>query len=424
MPSHNQHETDVLIVGAGPAGSSAAHYLAQQGVQVTLVDKAVFPRDKICGDGLTPAAVNELALMGINTDGWMRNLGLQVVGGGHDIKFPWPEQRSLPGFGMARSRMELDEELVRHAVKSGAELIEGVTVNELITDHDGRVIGAKGQKGRGQDAETYEYRARLVVDAGGVAARLATSAGRTALEKRPMAVAARTYFTSPLGDTDWMISHLELWDGKPGESNLLPGYGWIFPLGNGRVNVGLGSVSSTKAATKLPYKQIFQAWTQNLPEEWGFTPENQDGPLRSAALPMCFNRKPQYHAGLAITGDAAGLVSPFNGEGIAPALAAGRYLAQAYASARSRQTIHGFDLAMEAYPQALKQQLGGYYTLGRIFVRLIEKPQIMRACTKYGLPRKHLMKLVHKLLSDGYERQGGDLNDRIIQTLAKVVPSA
>ncbi|MBV7363407.1 geranylgeranyl reductase family protein [Actinomycetaceae bacterium TAE3-ERU4] len=424
MTQSNSLQADVLIVGAGPAGASAAHYLAQLGEQVLLVDKAVFPRDKICGDGLTPAAVNELSLMGVDTSSWMRNKGLQVVGGGNDIKFPWPEQTSLPGYGMARARMDLDHDLVRHAQKSGATLLEGVTVNELITRHDGRVVGARGTRGRGKDTERLEFRARLVADAGGVSARLATGAGRTALTNRPMAVAARTYFTSPLGDTDWMVSHLELWDGKPGESNLLPGYGWIFPLGNGLVNVGLGSVSSTKTATKLPYKQIFEAWTANLPAEWGFVPENQQGPLRSAALPMCFNRQPLYADGLVITGDAAGLISPFNGEGIAPALAAGRMLAQTYASACVRPTEHGFDLAMEGYQTALKQQLGGYYSLGRIFVKLIEKPEIMRLCTRYGLPRRHLMKLVHKLLSDGYERHGGDISDRIIQLLTKVVPSA
>ncbi|AOZ72183.1 drug:proton antiporter [Boudabousia tangfeifanii] len=424
MASTHAIKTDVVVVGAGPGGSAAAYYLAKAGVEVYLLEKATFPRDKICGDGLTPAAVNELALMGIDTSNWQRNLGLEVVGGGHEIRLPWPAQRSLPDFGMACPRMELDETLARAAAKAGANLVEGVLVKELKTDATGRVNGVVGFKGRGEDEERYDISAKLVVDAGGVAARLAISAGRQAAARRPMAVAARTYFRSPLGDTDWMISHLELWDGKPGESNLLPGYGWIFPLGDGLVNVGLGSVSSNKAATKLPYKQIFGAWCANLPEEWGFTEENQTAPLRSAALPMCFNRKPQYADGLALIGDAAGMVSPFNGEGIAPAMQAGRFLAEAFVLACARDTQSGFDLAMSAYPQALRNQLGGYYSLGRIFVKLIERPQIMRACTKYGLPRPALMKLVHKLLSDGYERSGGDLSDKLIQTLTKVVPSA
>ena len=423
MAVSNEYRTDVLVVGGGPAGSAAAYYLASRGVEVTLVDRATFPRDKICGDGLTPSAVKELALMGVDTTNWMRNKGLQVVGGGHDIKFPWPEQVSLPGFGMARPRMQLDHELLKHAESAGAEVHQGVNVSKLITDHDGRVVGAEGADGGGR-GERRTYRARLVVDAGGVAARLATQAGRTGLQNRPMAVAARTYFRSPLGDTDWMISHLELWDGKPGESNQLPGYGWIFPLGDGLVNVGLGSVSSTKTATKLPYKQIFQTWTQNVPEEWGFTAENQQGPLRSAALPMALNRRPLYADGLLLTGDAAGMVSPFNGEGIAPALAAGRMIGETYAAASARETVYGFDLAMQAYSQALRAQLGGYYTLGRIFVKLIENPKIMRLCTRYGLPRPHLMKLVHKLLSDGFERTGGDTSDRLIQALTKVVPQA
>ena len=239
-----------------------------------------------------------------------------------------------------------------------------------------------------------------------------------------MGVAARTYFTSPRSDEPYMESHLELWSGIPGQSDLLPGYGWIFPMGDGTVNVGLGSVASNAHATALPYKRVFAQWTQNLPPEWGFTPENQVGPLRSAALPMSFNRKPHYIEGLLIVGDAGGMVSPFNGEGIAPALKAGRLAAAAIAQGLSRQSRAGVDRALSAYPEQLRAEYGGYYSLGRIFVRLIENPAIMHLCTTYGLPIPRLMTLVHKLLSDGFERTGGDVDDRLITAVAKVVPKA
>ncbi len=414
-------EADVVVVGAGPGGSSTAYHLATLGFDVAILEKATFPRDKICGDGLTPAAVSEIALMGVDTSGWMHNRGLRVLGGGHEVYFQWPEQATLPGYGMARRRVDLDASLVERAAGAGASLYEAHTVVGAITSDTGRVVGVEARVGRGPDARIVRFRAPLVVDAGGVSARLATSLGLEKSDKRPLGVAARTYFRSPRSDEEWMESHLELWDGEPGKSNLLPGYGWIFPVGDGLVNVGLGSVSSDAKATSLPYKKVFSQWVSHLPSDWGFTPENQVGPLRSAALPMSFNRKPHYTNGLALVGDAGGMVSPFNGEGIAPAMKAGRYLADAAASAFARETEAGFDAAMSSYPQALADTYGGYYSLGRVFVALIENPKIMRLCTYYGLPLPRLMKLVNKILSDGYERTGGDFDDRLITALTKVV---
>lgn len=415
---------DVVIVGAGPAGAATAYHLAALGVDVAVLEKAEFPRDKICGDGLTPAAVHELVLMGMDISGWTHNRGLRVLGGGHTMHMEWPDQKSLPGYGLTRARMHLDHELIRHAVSAGARLYEGYTVTGPLTDGNGRVTGVTARLGRGANALEVTARAKLVVEAGGVSARLATSLGIERNVHRPLGVAARTYFRSPRSDDEWLESHLELWSGKPGSSELMPGYGWIFPMGDGTVNVGLGSVSSDGRSTDMPYRRVFSQWTANLPPEWGFTPDNQVGPLRSAALPMSFNRKPHYIEGLVVVGDAGGMVSPFNGEGIAPALKAGRLAAGAIAQGLSRTSQAGLDRAMSAYPEQLRAEYGGYYSLGRVFVRLIENPRIMHLCTYYGLGRPRLMELVNKLLSDGFERHGGDLDDRLITTLAKVVPKA
>lgn len=415
---------DVVVVGAGPSGASTAYHLATLGIDVLLLDKSTFPRDKICGDGLTPAAVHELLLMGVDTTGWARNRGLTVIGGGHTVTMEWPDSKSLPGYGMCRARMDLDHALVLRAQSAGARLMEGITVTGALQNSAGRVIGVTARQGSGKNRSELNVHAKLVVDAGGVAARLATSLGIEKNPEKPIGVAARTYYRSPRGDEDWMESHLELWAGKPGESDLLPGYGWIFPMGDGIVNVGLGSVASNARATTLPYREVFAQWTAHLPEEWGFTPENQIGQLRSAALPMSFNRTPHYTNGLLLVGDAGGMVSPYNGEGIAPGMKAGRLAAQAIAQGLGRTSRAGIDRALSAYPEAMREEYGGYYSLGRVFVRLIENPKIMRACTHYGLPIPRLMTLVHKLLSDGYERKGGDIDDRLITALTKVVPSA
>ena len=415
-------QADAVVVGAGPAGSSTAHYLAMAGLRVLLLEKSAFPRDKVCGDGLTPRAVAELVRMGVDTSGWARNTGLRAVGGGRTIELPWPETASLPNFGLACPRAELDAALAAKAQESGAVLRENVTVvGPILHERSGRVIGVKAKSA---EREPLAFKAPVVVDAGGVSARLATAVGREKAMNRPMGVAYRTYFRSGRSADSVMESHLELWKGKPGKSDLMPGYGWIFPLAGGIVNVGLGSLSSTAKATGLDYRAMFKAWMANASSEWGFTEENQVGRLRGAALPMAFNRKPHYADGLLLVGDAGGMVSPFNGEGIAYALQAGRLAADAIAQAHSRPTITAKDRALAAYPAAMREELGGYYSLGRAFARLIERPRIMHMCVAHGLPRPTLMRLVMRLLSDCYDRRGGDWMDRLISALAKAAPKA
>jgi geranylgeranyl reductase family protein len=424
-------DADVIVVGAGPGGAAAAYWCASAGLTVLLLDKAAFPRDKVCGDGLTPRAVKELVAMGVplrESDGWIRNQGLRVIGGGHRLELPWPELSSYPSYGLARTRMSLDHTLAEHARAAGAKLLERTQVTgPLLDERTGRVVGvaARPVDDAGRRAgEPVEYRAPVVIAADGVSSRLALAVGREKRMDRPMGVAVRTYFRTPRHDDAWMESHLELWDGAPGRSDLMPGYGWIFALGDGTANVGLGSVSSTAAATKVDYKGLFARWMANAPAEWEFTPENQTGPVQGAALPMGFNRTPLYGRGLMLVGDSGGMVSPFNGEGIAYALQAGRVAADAVVQAHARTTAAAAERSLETYAQRMRDDLGGFYTLGRYFVRLIERPEVMRLCTRYGLPRPLVMRFTLKLLSDCYEPRGGDLVDRVISGLTRVVPAA
>lgn len=428
-----KHDADVIVVGAGPGGSAAAHYLSNHGLDVLLLERATFPRDKVCGDGLTPRTVSEIVRMGVRLDpedGWHPNKGLRVFGGGRELYFPWPEIERYPSYGGAFARNKLDEQLAMKARESGARLMEGQMVTGAIQDdRTDRVIGVRVQPmdaagKRIRDAEEIEYHAPLVMAADGVSARLATSLGIEKAENRPMGVAIRARYQTPRHDDEWMESHLELWEGKPRESALLPGYGWIFPLGDGTVNVGLGSVSSTAKATKIEYRKIFNTWMSNAPAEWEFTPENLVAPLRSAALPMAFNRKPLYRNGLFLLGDAGGMVSPFNGEGIAYAMQAGRIAADVAAQALSRSTPQLRERTLLTYPKLMAEDIGGYFALGRVFTKLIEKPEFMRIAVNYGLPRPLLMRFVMKLLSDSYDTRGGDMVDRTITALSKIVPSA
>ena len=430
--AHAADEADVIVVGAGPAGSSAAYHLAQAGLDVLVLEKSSFPREKVCGDGLTPRAVKQLVGMGIPldaADGWYPNRGLRIIGGGVRLELDWPELSSYPGFGLVRTRRGFDETLARAAQRAGARLLEGVTVTGPVLDEaTGRITGvtvretgAAGTDG-GRDGQGAQrtYWARLVVAADGNSSRLSLAMGLPKRDDRPLGVAVRTYYTSPRHDDDYLESWLELWDG----GTLLPGYGWIFGMGDGTSNVGLGLLNTTAAFQHIDYRALLRRWLASMPAEWGFTEENRTQPVRGAALPMGFNRTPHYTRGLLLVGDAGGMVNPFNGEGIAYAMESGETAARVITQALARPDLAGTELALQGYPRALKDAYGGYYTLGRKFVGAIGHPGLMKFATRHGLPRPALMRFTMKLLANLTEPRGGDAADRVINALSKITPAA
>ena len=428
-------QADVVVVGAGPGGSATAAYLASHGLDVALVEKATFPRDKICGDGLTPRAVRELIHLGIDTTGWRRSRGLRIVGGGQHFTLDWPESSTWPGHGLVRTRRQLDENLARHAQARGARLFERTSVTAPVHDATGRVTGVRAKllddTGRATGA-ALQIDAPVVVAADGVSSRLATAVGRQKREDRVMGVAVRAYYRSAaLATEDYLVSHLELWTtDETGARILMPGYGWIFPLEDGRANVGLGILDTSSAFGQTDYKDVLRRWIDTLAPTWGFEFDEEAGPIRGAALPMGFNRTPLYADGLLLVGDAAGMVNPFNGEGIDYALEAARVGAEVIVQAfgRARAAGAGGDAARErvlaAYPQVMKDELGGYFTLGRWFAHAIGHPEVMRLATKYGLPRRRLMRLLLKIMANLPETPARRLDDRLVHALATLAPDA
>jgi len=429
------HDADVIVVGAGPSGSTAAYYLAQAGLNVLLLEKSRFPRDKVCGDGLTPRAVKSLVAMGIDVSeeaGWLRNKGLRVIGGGLRLELPWPELSSYPGYGLVRTRASLDEQLARRAQAAGAKLIEGANVSGPLLDDDGQIIGvtveaegAEKSKPANPDVERsaaapQTFRARVVVAADGNSSRLSVAMGLRKRDDRPLGVAVRTYYASPRHDDDYLESWLDLWDGD----RLLPGYGWIFGMGDGTSNVGLGLLNTSTAFGNTDYRALLKRWLRSMPEEWGYVEENRTEPVRGAALPMGFNRTPHYHRGLLLAGDAAGMVNPFNGEGIAYAMESGEILARVVAQAMARPTSVETERVLRGYPDALQDAYGRYYTLGRVFVELIGRPKLMRYATSKGMSKPALMRFALKLMANLSEPRGGDAGDRLINAITRLAPSS
>ncbi|WP_154606136.1 geranylgeranyl reductase family protein [Arthrobacter sp. AQ5-05] len=416
----------VLIVGAGPAGSTAAYHLASAGVEVTVLEKTRFPREKVCGDGLTPRAVREIQLMGLPHDpaeGWRRNKGLRLIAGGRTIEVPWPELSNFPDYGLIRTRLGFDESLAARAREAGATILEGHSVTSALTDDAGTVIGATASvlDGAGRKTgETADFMADVVLAADGNSTRTAVSLGHEKRDDRPMGVAYRTYFTSPRHDDDWMEGWLEL-PGKAGKP--LPGYGWVFGVGDGTSNVGLGILNSSKEFGKLDYRAVLRDWTAAMPADWGFTPENQVGPIRGAALPMGFNRTPHYSDGLMLLGDAGGMVSPFNGEGISYAMESGRFAAEHIVRACAANSRLASDHVLRGYAGFVQEQWGSHFTLGRVFASLIGKPAIMKLALRTGMPVPVLMRFVVRLMANLTDADERGFEDRVIHLLEKLVPA-
>ena len=413
-------EADVIVVGAGPAGATTAFYLAQSGLDVLLLEKSRFPREKVCGDGLTPRAVKALVGMGVSVseqDGWVRNKGLRVIGAGKRMELPWPELASYPGYGLVRTRHDLDETLARRAQQAGARLVEGVTVTGPVRhERTGRITGVVA-RAAAEEGERM-YAARVVVAADGNSSRLSVGMGLSKRDDRPLGVAVRTYYKTPRHDDDYLESWLDLWDGD----RLLPGYGWIFGMGDGTSNVGLGLLNTSAAFGNTDYHALLRKWLKGMPAEWGFTEENRTQPIRGAALPMGFNRTPHYYQGLLLVGDAGGMVNPFNGEGIAYAMESGEILARTITQALARARRAETERVLAGYPHALGQAYGGYYALGRMFVKAIGRPGLMRFATRHSMSRPALMGFALKLLANLTDPRG-DAADRLVNGLSRLAPN-
>jgi menaquinone-9 beta-reductase len=419
------YDADVIVVGAGPSGSAAAYWMATAGLDVLLLEKTTFPREKVCGDGLTPRGTRALVEMGIDVSeaaGWLHNRGLRVIGGGLRLELDWPQLASFPDYGLVRPRADLDQLLVRRAVKAGARLHEQTSVSAPVLSRQGRVVGVQAKVG--PDRTERSYRAPVVLACDGVSGRFALALGLQRNDRRPMGVAVRRYYASPRTDDDYLESWLELWDGPPGtdDAKLLPGYGWIFGMGDGSVNVGLGVLNSSSGFQKTNYRTLLTAWLDHTPEEWGLREENALGPTQGAGLPMGFNRTPHYRDGVLLVGDSGGSVNPFNGEGIPYAMESGKFAAEAVVQALARPPGPARERALAGYPAAMAHEWGAYYRLGGAFVKLIGNPAVMRACTRHGMPHPQLMKFVLKLLANLTDPHDGDAGDRIITALTRLTP--
>jgi geranylgeranyl reductase family protein len=383
VPAGVPESTDVLVVGAGPAGSAAAAWAARAGLDVLLADAETFPRDKACGDGLTPRAIAELNRLGL--DDWVRkqgtNRGLRAAGFGQELLLPWPGG-SLPANGSAVARVELDARIREVALEAGAVPFEGARAVDVVRDGD--QVAAVVFKGA-DDITTTVRCSRLVV-ADGARSTLGRVLGREWHRDTAFGVAARGYIRSGRSDDQWISSHLEL---RGTEDEVLAGYGWVFPLNNGEVNIGVGTLATEKRPAGVRLRGLIEHYANARRDDWQL-----DGPVRihkSALLPMGGAVSGVAGANWALIGDAAGCVNPLNGEGIDYGLETGRLVAELMAQER--------DLGV-AWPATLRTHYGQAFSIARRLAGLITIPHLLPLAGPIGMRSHRLMTVALRVMGN------------------------
>lgn len=374
-------EFDVAIVGGGPSGAAAAHSLATKGHSVLVCEKKSFPREKTCGDGLTPRAVKQLEAMGLGSEftSWERVRGLRIHAAGRSMELPWPELDEWCNYGLVKPRKDLDKLVLENAERAGAKVLQKTQVAEPIFT-DGVMTGFIAKR----DGEDERISAKYVICAEGAATKFAKSLGRSRNTDYPMGWAIRQYFNSPaMAHSGWFEGFLEV---KSGPDDL-PGYGWVFPVGDGTVNVGVGLLTTYGKWESVNLNDLQRNFVRQIPTEWGINYDTVCSKPRGGRLFMGQSVWPAHGPGFILVGDAAGMINPCNGEGIAYGYETGRIGARHIDAALRGDAPP----ALDGYTRELEETYGPYFRLGRRFVKLIGHPELMERLVSMGMRSKKIM---------------------------------
>ena len=410
---------DVLVVGGGPGGAAAAYWLARAGRDVAVVERKTFPREKTCGDGLTPRAVHQLQEMGLEAAivaaGHHRYDGLRACAHGITPELAWPEHPVFPSYGYVVRRRDLDRLVAETAVGEGAVLHQGTEAVAPILEA-GLVRGAVvKEKATGA---SREIRARYVIVADGANSRFGRSLGATRNRAFPQGMAIRGYYESPLHADPWIESALDVRDRN---GNSLPGYGWIFPVGDGTINVGIGLLSTFRDWKSVNTSHLMDEFAHTAPAYWGISPASSTGPPTGGRLPMGGSVSPNIGPTWVLVGDAAGTVNPFNGEGIDYAYETGRMAAELIDEALAT----GDGMVLQRYPALLDAEYGLYFKVARLFAKVIGNPALLGELTKVGMQSRTLMEWVLRIMANllrDDELGPAEAAYKAVATMARALP--
>jgi geranylgeranyl reductase family protein len=421
-PLPSEYSCDVLVIGAGPSGSSAAYWLAKSGLHVLCIEKKHFPREKTCGDGLTPRSVRQLYEMGLKDElgEHHRYEGLRAIAFGRELTMPWPSHPDYPGHGYVITRHDLDEMVSIHAGKAGAIFWQGAEAMAPLGDNADSGGKAEGALVADRDhGTTCEVRAKVTIVADGANSRFGRALGATRDRSIPLGMAIRGYFSSPRHADNFIESHLDIRD-KDGK--VVPGYGWIFPLGDGRVNVGIGLLSTFDRWKQVNTSKLMSSFVDFAPQSWCLSESTALTAPTGGRLPMGLSVGPHVGPDYLLVGDAGGSINPFNGEGIAYGYETGRLGARIVA-----ETIELGDLGhLELFGRELERIYGLYYKVASKFMTVMGRPELMRRLVSTGMHSQSIMawllRIMSNLLRDD-ERGPAELAYKALAKLASARPS-
>ena len=391
-PNAQTRETDVLVIGAGPAGAAAGFWCATRGLDTVMLEKKHFPREKTCGDGLTPRAVKQLNDMGLGESlaQFHRYDGLRATAHGKALELQWPSHPIYPQHGYVVRRRELDQMVAFNAQRAGATLLQGHEATTPILEN-GRLVGATvNDKDNGT---TFDVRAKYVVIADGANSRFGRALGTSRTREWPYGTAIRTYWQSPRHAEPWIESALDVKD-RNGKS--MPGYGWIFPVGDGTINIGVGLLSTFKNFTSVNTTHLLDSYAHMVADSWGINPDTPECKATSGKIPMGGSVGPKVGQGYLVVGDAAGSVNPFNGEGIDYAYETSRMAAEVLHEAITLNDPR----ALGRYQLMLDDEYGQYFKVARLFAKVIGRPVLMRELSRVGIQSRTLMEWVLRIMAN------------------------
>jgi geranylgeranyl reductase family protein len=390
---------DILVIGAGPAGAAVAMRAAAGGAKVVVFDKAPYGRDKVCGDGLTPRAIAALNELNIPLEDAHRIEGLRMIANSTERELDWPSGTRFPDHGAVWPRKRLDAALIDGAIEAGADVrwqSEALPVLD-----DGRVVGV--------EVGGEQWRAPLVVLAAGAPGAAARRLGAERVQDEPFGLAIRTYAESPRHADDMLEACLTLQDedGTP-----VPGYGWMFPAGDGTVNIGVGALSTMKGFKKLNLNTLLESYHSLVRDSWSLGPYLERP--RAWRLPM--SAQLRHGPGWVAIGDAAGLVNPMNGEGIDYGLESGIIAADFF--------LEDPATTPDRYDVAVAERFDGFLATGRRFSFLIGHPWILRSGLRLAVGTDALANITLQVMGNLVDGDTPGAAGRVFRATERVLATA
>ncbi len=393
------HTADMLVIGAGPAGAGAAIRAARQGVNVVVFDKAPYGRDKVCGDGLTPRAIAALNELEIPLEGAHHIVGLRMIANSTVRELDWPDGTRFPNHGAVWPRRRLDAALIDAAAQAGAD-VRWETEALPILEGD-RVVGV--------EAGGERWEAPITVVAAGAPGKVAKMLGTDRVEDEPFGLAIRAYAESPRHDDGHLEACLTLRDEH---GSAVPGYGWMFPAGDGTVNIGAGALSTMKGFKKLNLNRLLDDYRDMVQDTWDLGPFLERP--RAWRLPMSAQRR--HGPGWIAIGDAAGLINPMNGEGIDYGLESGILASDLFVADPAT--------APDRYDVEVGERFDAFLSTGRRFSFLIGHPWILKTGLRMAVGTDAIAKITLQVMGNLVDGQTPGAAGRVFRVADKALETA